>query len=56
MKQVKKNPGDTKRNDARRWVSRGCYGSHVTSGHGCWADVNGDYGQPVAAAGPRAHD
>ena len=45
-------PSDTKHEDAQRWVSRGCHGSHVTSGHGCWADVNGDYGQPVAAAGP----
>ena len=38
------------------WVSRGCYGSHVTGGHGCSADGNGGYGQPVATAGPRAHD
>ena len=50
------HPSSTKRNDARRWVSRGCYDSHVTGGHGCLADGNGGYGQPVATAGPRAHD
>jgi len=27
-----------------RWVSRGCYGSHVTGGPGCSANGNGGYG------------
>ena len=46
------HPSNTKRNDARRWVSRGCHGSHVTSDHGCSAGSNGGYGQPVATAAP----
>ena len=46
----------TKRDDDRLWSSCGCHDSHVTCGHGRSAGGNGGYGQPVATAGPRAHD
>ena len=49
------HPSSTKRSDARRWVSRGCYGSYVTGGRGYSADGNGGYGQLVATEGSRAH-